>query len=157
MPNGFISGIKDEKQDSSWIVWIFIISIIIFFSWLFDEFHKDNTDKFYFKDGSAVFIESKCLLGSIFHNDIIIINDDNIIIISPSFFGTNNTTYPYNKLTEVIFSKALTGYKLVINYPGYYWGTDRTTLYFNQENTFDILYNEFRTRSKNRCVISKMF
>lgn len=149
-----------EKRDNEeWITGIVacicLVGLAIF--WLYPVFHKDMSDKYYFKDEQAVFIEAKCLLGSIFHKDVLTLTNENITITSSSFFGTKNTTYPYNILKDVTFSKGINRYKLAIKYPSSFWDSDITVFYFNRQETFNTLYNQFHIRSQNRCIISKSF
>ncbi|MGA7578014.1 MAG: carboxypeptidase-like regulatory domain-containing protein [Desulfobaccales bacterium] len=107
---------------------------------------------------NAIFIGAKCPLGSIFHKDVIILTDKDVVIRSQSFFGTEtSTTYPYHLLKEVILSNSFWGYKMVIKYPVNSLEKDSTTFYFNQEKTFNNLYNQLRTKSHNRCKISERF
>jgi len=148
-----------KRDNEDWITGLVSFVCIIGFAifWLYPVFNKDMSDNYYLNYEKAIFIEAKFLLGSIFHKDVLMLTNENITISSQSFFSTNNTTYPYNMLKEVAFSKYLNRYKLVLKYPSSSWGPDSIALYFNQEDTFSVLYNQFRARSRNRCIISKSF
>jgi len=149
-----------KTQDIEWesiIGWLFIIGIVLIGTYLYDDFHKNTSDKYYFEDGNAIFVEAKCPLGSIVHKDVLMLTNDNITIASNSFFGSNITTYPYNILKEIVFAKSFFCYKLVIKYAGHYWGTDKASFYFNQKSTFNALYSQFLIKSNNSCVISESY
>jgi hypothetical protein len=157
---------EPTKRDNDWdltetlVAWLFVLFVIaLAVSGLPSKYNKDKSDKLYYKDGNAIFVEAKCLLGSLFNKDVIILTDDNVIITSSSFFSTKKTTYPYSMLKEVIFSKSewLNRYKIVIKYPSSFFVPDSTAFYFNQEDTFNTLRNQFHAKSKNRCIISDYF
>ena len=50
------------------------------------------------------------------------ISDDNIEILTQSFFNKGKTVYPYRELNEIIFSKAFIGYKVAVP-----WGRTKLT------------------------------
>jgi hypothetical protein len=138
---------------------IFLIGFAILIS-IIEGVHSfwdnDANDKYeYTVDGKDQFTEARCLVGSIFYKDSMILSSDDIEIVTQSLFGKKKTVYPYHTIKEITFSKAFNGYKVVIEYPGSLFGTDRTTLYFNQKDTFDLLENDLKDYSKNRCIITE--
>ena len=123
-----------------------------------DAFTNNIPDKIGYEDGNIMFVEATNPLGSIKNQDVIVLSNDNIEIRNNSFIGNKRTTYPYNVLKEVSFSKSFNGYKVVIEYPSKLgFGKDKTTFYFNHLDIFNTLLSSFQDMSKNRCVITKSF
>jgi hypothetical protein len=150
---------KEEEKDVSKklvegfttaVVVIILVAYLI--HWLFTAI---ASDKYEYRDNRIIFIEARCLVGSLFTQDTIAISDDNIEINECSFFGKEKTVYPYGTLRRVGLSTAFIGYKVVIEYPGRFFGTNRVTLYFNQKPTFDLLRTVFKNCSANRCVVTE--
>jgi hypothetical protein len=149
-----------QTQKSEWEgmgCLFFIIAIMVIGGWLYDDFRKNNSDSFYIdnRNAIAIFTEAKNPLGSIFNKDVMILTDDNLIIERQSVFGKKTTTYPYNTLKGVMFTKSIIGYKFAIKYPGSYFGDDTSTFYFNKKDTVINLISQFRIKSNNRCIISE--
>jgi hypothetical protein len=127
-----------------------------------DRLNTDANDKYEYKDGKLIFIEAKCLMGSIFNKKTLVLSDDNIEIFSRPFFHEKKTVRPYNTLKEVTFSKAFiigskgyeSGYKVVIEYSGGFFN-ESDKFYFNQKDTFDFLKTVFKDYCKNRYVITE--
>jgi hypothetical protein len=140
---------RDKRSLLLAVLWFGFVVLIM------DRLNTDANDKYEYKDGKLIFIEAKCLMGSIFNKNTLVLSDDNIEIFNRSFFGEEKTVRPYSSLKEVIFSKAFVGNKIVIVYPSSFWGNSETTFYFNQKDTFDLLKFLFKECSKNRCVITE--
>lgn len=114
------------------------------------ELKTDANDRYEYRDGKLIFIEAKCLVGSISHKKTLILSEDNIEIVN----NGKKTVCPYNTLKEITFSRAFVGYKAVIKYSGGFLGC-KTTFYFNQKDTFYFLKTVFKDYCKNRCVITE--
>ncbi len=148
---------KDKKKtllkNIGTVVGLLVVFLIfIFLSTLWDNGANDKYE--YAVDGIR-FTEARCLVGSIFHKDSIVLTTDDIEIDKLSLFGEKKTVYPYHTIREITFSKSFNGHKVAIKYPGSFFGTDSTTLYFNQKDTFDLLENDLKDYSKNRCIITE--
>lgn len=132
-----------------------VVIIIVVVGFIYSTLTTNADDKYESKNDKVIFIEAKCLIGSLFNKDALILSNDNIEIVSQSFFNKKKTVYSYSTLKEITFSKAFNGYEAVIEYPGSFFGTNKITLYFNRKDTFDVLKNVFKYYSKNRCVITE--
>lgn len=137
------------------IVGVAIIGCLLF--WLYYEFNQDMSDAFYYEDGKIVFVEAKCLLGSIVHKDKLTVSDDSISIRYESFFSSKFTTYPYSTLKRVSFSNWANGFKVAVEYPGNILGNSDTVFYFNQSDTFAILHDLLVDKCKHRCIITEAY
>jgi hypothetical protein len=145
---------KDEDI-AGWIGIIIILCVAIYF--ISTNYDKDYSDSFYFHEGNIVFAESKCLIGSIFYKDSVILTDNNLELKTQSYFSKNLTTYPYNIIKSVTFDKSFCGYKFIIEYPGRYWGTEQAVLYFRNLDVFKLLISQFKLRNRNRCIIIESY
>ena len=130
-----IGGKKEAKEAFIGIVGSLIVLVVFAFIFvaLGDFWNKGADDKYksVAVDGTIdgiKFTEAKCLIGSIFYKDSIILSPDDIEIDKLSLFGEKKTVYPYHTIKEITFSKSFNGYKVVINYPSSFFG--RTALRF---------------------------
>jgi hypothetical protein len=140
-----------KKIDWDKFIWVFFTILIIII--VLSKANENKNDNYAYNDGKLIFTESKNLLGSIFHKNTLILSDDNVEIIKPSFFGSEKTVIPYKNIKRVTFSKALMGYKVVIESPGGILN-ETNSFYFNQRNTFQFLQNVFEDYCKNRFVLT---
>jgi hypothetical protein len=146
----------------AWYSLLLLLAVLWFGFAIMDRLDTDANDKYEYKDGKLIFIEAKCLMGSIFNKKTLILSDDNIEIFSRPFFHEKKTVRPYNTLKEVTFSRAFiigskgyeSGYKVVIEYSGGFFN-ESDKFYFNQKDTFDFLKTVFKDYCKNRCVITE--
>jgi hypothetical protein len=154
--------IGELKKFSSWMYLGCVVFIITFAGSILHSLNTDANDKYEYKDGKLIFIEAKCLMGSIFHKKTLILSDDNIEIFSRPFLQEKKTVRPYNTLKEATFSRAFiigykgaeSRYKVVIEYSGGFFNKS-DKFYFNQTATFDFLKTIFKDCCKNRCVITE--
>jgi hypothetical protein len=139
----------------SFIIAVGLLGSIVGISAMEKVWTNNTNDKYIYENGKLTFTESKCLFGSIFNKDDISLSDDNVEIITRSFFNNTKTVYQYSAFKEVFLTSAFNGYKIVLKLPGNIFGTKDITLYFNQKDTFDLLKVMFKDYCKNRCVIKE--
>jgi hypothetical protein len=125
---------------------------------LTEDYLKDSSDSIdYFSNSEGVlYHEAKCLYGSALNTDSILVADDNIKIMHQhQWFGKKTETVPYNSIKEVIFGKAIGGYKVEILKAGKHFGTDNYVFYVNQKDTFNQMNSDLKIKGSNRFPITE--
>ncbi len=149
--------IKEIKEIIIGIAAFLLVSVILvgIVAGVIQDWKHDANDKYEYSGEGIKFTEARCIVGSIFYKDSIVLSPDDVEIDKLSLFGEKKTVYPYHTIREITFSKSLNGFKVVINFPGSFFGTDSITLYFNQKDTFNLLEDDLKDYSKNRCIITE--
>ena len=150
---------KKQNNPESGVVsgWIYFAPIIILLLVIaYYVFDVNPSDKVEFDGEHIVFTEAKCLFGSIFNKDKLVLADDYIEIISNSLLNKKKMVLPYASLKGVEFSKAYNGYKIEIEYPGSIISS-KSTFYFNDNVTFSYLKSSFKIHNNNRCIVKESY